>query len=122
MSDNDNAQAGNTINTVETTQQPQAMQVNVRMQQGEHTGQPIYSNFTTVQGGQGVVMVDFGFLDPQTIQAINRMAQSGEKVQTVHAKMSCRMALSPDAALQLARQLTQLLQSARNAGASSPQQ
>ncbi len=116
MSDNDNTQAGN---TEETAQQPQAMQVNVKMQQGEHTGQPIYSNFTTAQVGQGVVMVDFGFLDPQTVHMINRMAQSGEKAQTVHARMSCRMAISLDAANQLARQLTQLLQNVRNASASS---
>ena len=59
--------------------------------------------------------VDFGFLDPQTIQAINRLAQSGEKAQTVYARTSCRMAISLDAAHQLAHQLNQLLQSVRNA-------
>ena len=53
--------------------QPQARQVKISMQQGEHTGQPIYSNLTSTQGGQGVVLVDFGFLDPQTMHALNRM-------------------------------------------------
>lgn len=104
--DND-AQKENKINSSE----PPAMQVNIRMQQGEHTGQPLYSNFTSVQNGQGVVIVDFGFLDPQTINALNRLARSGEKAsETVGARMSCRMALSIEAANNLAQQLNQLFQ------------
>lgn len=96
-------------NKTETTGS-QAMQVNIRMQQGEHTGQPIYSNFTSVQGGQGVVMVDFGFLDPQTVNALNRLARSGEKIpDKVDARMSCRMAISIEAANNLAQQLNKLL-------------
>ena len=87
-----------------------AMQVNIRMQQGEHTGVPLYSNFVAVHPGQGVVMVDFGFLDPQTVSAINKLARSGEKVpETVGARMSCRMAISVEAARNLSQQLNQLL-------------
>ena len=121
MSDHENTQAGD---TAESTQQQHAMQVNIKMQQGEHTGQPIYSNFTTVQGGQGVVLVDFGFLDPQTINALNRMAKSGEQAQnqTVNARMSCRMAISLESAGQLTRQLNQLLQNVRKAGEQSQSQ
>jgi len=90
--------------------QPQALQVKISMQQGEHTGQPIYSNLTSTQGGQGVVLVDFGFLDPQTMHALNRMIASGEKISnTVNARMSCRMAISIDAANQLAQQLDKLV-------------
>jgi len=89
---------------------PHAVQVNVRMQQGEHTGQPLYSNFVAVQSGQGVVIVDFGFLDPQTISALNRLARSGDKApDTIGARMSCRMALSVEAASNLTQQLNQLL-------------
>jgi hypothetical protein len=90
---------------------PHTLQVGIRMQQGEHTGQPIYSNFTAVQGGQGVVFVDFGFLEPQALQSLARMTQSGEKApETIGARMSSRMASSVDAAANLARQLNQLLQ------------
>ena len=97
-------------NEAETTK-PQSLQVGIRMQQGEHTGQPIYSNFTAVQGGQGVVFVDFGFLEPQAMQTLARMTQSGEKVpETIGARMSSRMAISVDAAANLNRQLSQLLQ------------
>lgn len=86
------------------------MHVNIRMQEGEHSGQPLYSNFTTAHAGQGVIIVDFGFLDPQTISALNRMVRSGEKTpDSVNVKMSCRMAVSIDAANHLLQQLNQLL-------------
>lgn len=86
-----------------------ALQVNIRMQSGEHTGQPIFSNLTSVQASQGVVMIDFGFIDPQTIQALSRLTQSNEKApDTISAKMSCRMVVSVEAASQLAQQLGQL--------------
>lgn len=88
-----------------------ATQINIRMQQGEHAGQPIYANFVSVQPGQGVVIIDFGFLDPQTVATINRLARSGEKMpDTVGARMACRMALSSEAAVGLAQQLNQLFQ------------
>lgn len=104
-----NENEAQTENITETSE-PHAVQVNIRMQQGEHTGQPLYSNFTSVQGGQGVVMVDFGFLDPQTINALNRLARTGEKTpDTIGARMSCRMAISIEAANNLAMQLSQLL-------------
>jgi hypothetical protein len=91
--------------------QPHAIQVGIRMQQGEHTGQPIYANFTAVQGGQGVVFVDFGFLEPQALNSLTQMTQAGNKVpETIAARMSSRMAISVDAAANLARQLNQLLQ------------
>lgn len=103
--------------------QSHAMQVKVSMQQGEHTGQPIYSNFTSVQGGQGVIIVDFGFLDPQTIHALNQMTRSGDKPSgTINARMSCRMAISIDAANQLIQQLNQLLHKKTIAPAPSDQQ
>jgi|CXWL01.1.fsa_nt_gi hypothetical protein len=90
--------------------QPQALQVKISMQPGEQTGQPIYSNLTSAQGGQGLVLVDFGFLEPQTMHALNRMVSSGEKLPgPINARMSCRMAISIDAANQLAQQLNLLL-------------
>lgn len=90
--------------------QPHAIQVRVSLQQGEHTGQPAYSNFTSVQIGQGVVFVDFGFLDPHTVHALNQIAGSSDKPSgVISAKMSCRMIISIDAANQLTQQLNQLL-------------
>lgn len=106
MTDNEDTRTENKKNTP----RQQALQVNVRMQQNEGAHhQPIYSNFTAVQGGQGVIVVDFGFLDPQLINALNRMTKSGEKTpDIIDAKMSCRMVLNIEAGIQLTRQLNQL--------------
>ncbi len=102
---NNESTVGNKIETSGT----KAVQVSIRMQSGEYAGQPIYSNLTSVQASQGVVMIDFGFIDPQMIQALSRLTQSGEKApDTVSAKMSCRMVISTEAAKQLAQQLNQL--------------
>jgi len=91
--------------------QPHVIQVGIRMQQGEHIGQPIYANFTAAQGGQGVVFVDFGFLEPQALNSLTQMTQAGKQVpETIAARMSSRMAISVDAAVNLTRQLNQLLQ------------
>lgn len=90
--------------------QPATKQIGIRMLPGEHTGQPLYSNCSTVNGGQGVVLVDFGFLDPQSLNALNRMARSGEKLpDAVNVKLSSRMAISIDTAHHLSQQLNQLL-------------
>lgn len=89
--------------------------VNVRMQQNERASQPIYSNFTSVQGGQGAIVLDFGFLDPQLVNTLNRMTKSGEKApDVVDAKMSCRMVLNIEAGIQLTRQLNQLFSQNRD--------
>lgn len=98
------------VSEVEPTES-NTMQVNIRMQHGEHSGQPLYSNFTSIQGGQGVVIVDFGFLDPQTINSLSRSTRSADKVpETVDARILSRMAISVDAAKNLAQQLNHAFQ------------
>ena len=88
-----------------------AKRINIKMQPGEHTHQLLYSNLTHVQGEHGVVIIDFGFIDPQTINAINQLAKTGEKIpETITARMSCRMAISIEAANHLYQQLNQLMQ------------
>ena len=85
-------------------------QINVRVQPGENSGIPIYSNFSTVQGGKGTIIVDFGFVEPNAINAMNRAIKSGEKPpEALSGKLSCRMALNAEAAQQLSQQLSQLL-------------
>ncbi len=89
---------------------PAAKQIGIRILPGEHTGQPLYSNCATVNTGQGVVLVDFGFLDPQSLNALNRLVKSGEKLpDAVNVKLSSRMAISIDTAHHLSQQLNQLL-------------
>lgn len=84
--------------------------ISIRMSPGEQTGQPIYSNFASVNAGQGVVIVDFGFLDSQNLNTLNRVTRSGEALpDAINGKMSSRMAISIDTAHHLSQQLNQLL-------------
>lgn len=90
--------------------QPAAKQVSIRMSPGEQTGQSLYSNFASVNGGQGVVIVDFGFLDSQNLNTLNRITRSGESLpDAINGKMTSRMAISIDTAHHLSQQLNQLL-------------
>ncbi len=93
----------------EKTQQT-TKKVSIKMLPNEQAGQPLYSNFSTVNAGQGVVLVDFGFLDPQNLSILNQMAISGEKLpDAINVKLSSRMAVSIDTAHHLSQQLNQLL-------------
>ncbi|MGV8711941.1 MAG: hypothetical protein ACWA6R_05260 [Nitrosomonas sp.] len=98
------------LNDADSPESP-AKRINIKMHQGEHAHQLLYSNLTHVQGDHGVVIIDFGFLDPQTINAINQLAKTGDKVpDTITARLSCRMAISSEAANHLYQQLNQLMQ------------
>ena len=97
----------------------QAVSVAVRLQPVEHSQQPIFSNFATVQAGTGVVFIDFGFLEPQTMAHLARLGQPGVSVpEAIAGTLACRMALSLDTVANLANQLNQLL---RNAAAAQGQ-
>lgn len=103
--------------------QPATKPISVRMSPGEQTGQSIYSNFASVNGGQGVVIVDFGFLDSQNLNTLNRVTRLGETLpDAINGKMSSRMAISIDTAHHLSQQLNQLLSTKPSATvAQSPQ-
>lgn len=91
----------------------QSISVEVRLQPVEHSQQPVFSNFTTVQSGTGVVFIDFGFLEPQTLTNLARLGQPGVKApEAIGGTLACRMALSLDTTANLANQLNRLLRSA----------
>ncbi|EXI63730.1 MAG: hypothetical protein AW08_03905 [Candidatus Accumulibacter adjunctus] len=96
----------------------QSVTVAVRMQPVEHSQQPVFSNFTTVQAGSGVVFIDFGFFEPQTLAYLSRLGQPGVKVpEAIDGTLACRMALSIETVANLANQLNQLLRNAAAAQA-----
>ena len=103
--------------------QPATKPISIRMSPGEQTGQPIYSNFASVNAGQGVVIVDFGFLDSQNLNTLNRVTRSGEALpDAINGKMSSRMAISIDTAHHLSQQLNQLLSKKPSATVAQGQQ
>ena len=104
-----------TLAAGETSAAGQRVQLGLRLQPVNHSDQPVYSNFTAVQGAPGTVFLDFGFLDPGVMPALARQAQSGAKVpETIEGRLACRIALGVDVAAQLAQQLERHL---RNLGA-----
>jgi hypothetical protein len=83
-----------------------SMQMRLKLQANEHADQPVFSNFTTVQGAPGMVFVDFGFLEPGMLPGLAKIAQSGGKMpEQVNGRLACRVVLGVDAATQLVRQL-----------------
>lgn len=88
----------------------QSVSVAVRLQPVEHSQQPVFSNFTTVQSGTGVVFIDFGFVEPQTMANLARLGQPGVTApEAIAGTLACRMALSLDTTANLANQLNRLL-------------
>ena len=86
------------------------LQLGLRMQPVDGSDQPLFSNFTGVQGAPGVVFLDFGFLEPAALPSVARAARSGGKVpSTINGRLACRVVLGVDAAVQLTRQLEQHL-------------
>jgi len=106
----------------------QPVSVAIRLQPVEQSQLPVFSNIATVQPGTGVVFIDFGFIEPQTLTHLARLGQPGVEIpQAVSGTLACRMALSLETAANLANQLNHLLRSAAaaqarsaNAGAAAP--
>lgn len=103
----------NDAGTGSTTEVPQpAKQVSVQMQWGENGNQPIYSNFSTANAGHDVIVIDFGFVEPSAINAMNRAIKSGEATpEALNARQSRKITLNAETAQQLSQQLNQLLRS-----------
>lgn len=96
------------------------LQVNIKLQQGEQSSKPIYTNFTTAQYDQGMIVIDFGFFDPRLLQAFVNVPQVDNKpLGVIDAHLSRRIVLNQDAAIQLAQQLNQLF--TRNRDTKEPQ-
>ena len=92
----------------------QTVQVDIRLRAVEGSDRPVLSNFTVVQGAPGMVFVDFGFLDPQAINAISQAGKSGAKMpDAVGGQLASRVAMNLQTASQLAQQHNDLLRRAQ---------
>ena len=88
----------------------QRVQLGIRLQPVSDSDQPVFANFTVVQGAPGTVFVDFGFLEPSVMPALARQVKSGGKLpDSINGRLACRVALGVDVAAQLAQQLNQYL-------------
>ncbi len=72
--------------------------------------QPVFTNFTRLNGAPGMVFVDFGFLEPAALAALSRLARSGGKIpETLSGKLAVRVALGYDTLATLHQQLGQVV-------------
>jgi len=92
------------------------MQVGIRLAPGEQSTQPMFCNFSGVTNAGGLLLLEFGFLEPGGLHAITQAARTGgNPPDSIGGQRICRLALPPDTAAQLAQQLNGLLASAAKA-------
>ena len=96
------------------------VQVGIRLSPSEPSTQPVLCNFSGVADAGGLLLVEFGFIEPGGLNAVAKAARSGANPPaSIGGQRICRLALPPDTAAQLAQQLNQLL---KNAAARGTQQ
>ena len=93
----------------------------------DESDQPVFSNLTSVSVAPGMAFIDFGFIEPNLLSALPRMARLGGKMpERINGKLAVRVALGFDSLTALHQQLSQVLKglgdaaraaSARAAGA-----
>jgi hypothetical protein len=92
--------------------------VGIRLAPGEPSTQPMFCNFSGVTNAGGLLLLEFGFLEPGGLNAIARSARDGgNPPDTINGQRVCRLALPQDTAAQLAQQLNNILSSAAAARA-----
>lgn len=86
------------------------IQLGVRLHPVDHSDQPVFANFSFIQGAQGMLFLDFGFLEPSVMPTVARRARDGGQLpESVNGKLAARVVLDMGAALQLLQQLEQHL-------------
>lgn len=90
--------------------------VNIQLVPAGQSDQPVLANFTTVHPASGVAIVDFGFIDPASLNALSQLARSGKKIpERMQGRLGARIALPYDALAGLHQQIGRLLQAAAKA-------
>lgn len=70
----------------------------------------VVANYAALVPASGMTFIDFGFLEPLMIAAIQQSVRDGkEPPETVHGKLTARIALNYDTVVSLYNQLGQLI-------------
>ena len=97
--------------TTSETKDSAPQSVNLQLVPADGSDQPVLANVTMVQPTAGVTLLDFGFLDPGAMGALQRMARAGKKVpERVNGRLAVRVALSYEALAALQRQIGGVLE------------
>ena len=95
----------------EAAKQPAKQAVNLQLVPANGSDQPVLANVTLVEPTAGVALLDFGFLDPGAMAALNRMARAGKQVpERLNGRLAARVAISYEALATLHQQIGGVLQ------------
>jgi len=98
---------------------PVARNIAVRLVPSGDSDLPILSNYARVQLSPSGVLVDFGFLEPAALAALERTARAGGKMpDAVNGRLAARFALTSDVLIALHQQLGQAIAGLRGASRS----
>lgn len=98
-----------------TGNDPQAVNIGLRLRAVDQSDRSIVSNVTNVHLGSGFAFVDFGFIEQAALTEITRAARDGDKKNPVlDGRLECRIAMGLGDLAQLARQIQQVIAAASN--------
>ena len=87
-----------------------SVQLSLRLRSSERSDRAIVSNVSAVHAGAGMVFIDFGFIEQQSIDEATRAVRSGQQTSgSIDGRLECRIAMGPGDIAQLARQLQQMV-------------
>ena len=103
------SQASNGAAPAETS----PVQLSLRLRASDRSDRAIVSNVSAVHAGSGMVFVDFGYVEQQSIDEVTRAMRSGQQsAGAIDGRLECRIAMGLGDVVQLARQLQQVVAAA----------
>ena len=83
----------------------------VRLAPANNSDQPVLANYVSLQPASGMLLIDFGFLEPAVLAALPGVAKRGGKLpESLNGRLAVRVAMGYESAAQLQNQLTRLMQ------------
>lgn len=84
--------------------------LNVQLVPRDHADQPVLANYSSAHVAQGIVYLDFGFIEPRLLGAVMRAARANKPLpKEVQGRLASRVAMPLDALVRLHQQLQQML-------------
>ena len=86
-------------------------QIAVRLVPTNDSDRPVLANYVSLQPASGMLLLDFGFLEPSVLAALPNVARRGGKLpESLNGRLAVRVAMGYDSAVQLQNQLTRLME------------
>jgi hypothetical protein len=99
----------------------QTLALNVRLKPSESSAHPRATNYTNVGVAQGMVYLDFGFIEPALLAAIAKTAKDGQAApKGLEGHLVTRVAMGVDVLARLHQQIQQVLVGLRDARQPKP--